>query len=236
MLAPPEDMQVGRFGPYEVHLATGELRKHGIRLRLQDQPFQILVLLLARPGELVARDELRQRLWPSGTFVDFDNGLNTALSRLREALGDSAENPRYIETLARRGYRWMVSVDWIASRSTDLPAAEAPSETEATSDDLIGKEVALGALSENAGSATAHPRKKGRETGLFAFIGEHKLWMAAGLVLVGLLLGPVLYSTRVLRSSNVSHAKTTHKQFTFTGDAYSPAISPDGLFAAYVSR
>jgi DNA-binding winged helix-turn-helix (wHTH) protein len=137
-------MRVGRFGPYEVNLTTGELRKHGIRLKLQEQPFQILVLLLARPGKLVTREEIRQRLWPSGTFVDFDNGLNTALSRLREALGDSAESPRYIETLARRGYRWMVPVDWMASRSAVLPTAisvEAPSEAEETSDNLIGKKI-----------------------------------------------------------------------------------------------
>jgi serine/threonine protein kinase/Flp pilus assembly protein TadD len=144
MLEPPVGMRVGRFGPYEVNLTTGELRKHGIRLKLQDQSFQILVLLLARPGKLVTRDEIRQRLWPSGTFVDFDNGLNTALSRLREVLGDSAESPRYIETLARRGYRWMVPVDWMASRPADLPAAvsvEAPSEAAATSENLIGKKV-----------------------------------------------------------------------------------------------
>ena len=144
MLEPPVGMRVGRFGPFEVNLTTGELRKHGIRLKLQEQPFQILVLLLARPGKLVTREEIRQRLWPSGTFVDFDNGLNAALSRLREALGDSAECPRYIETLAKRGYRWMVAVDWMSSRSADLPAAvsvEAPSEAEATSDNLIGKKI-----------------------------------------------------------------------------------------------
>ncbi len=117
-------MRVGRFEPFEVNLTTGELRKHGIRLRVQDQPFQILALLLARPETLVTREEICQRLWPSGTFVDFDNGLNTALSRLREALGDSAESPRYIETLARRGYRWMVSVDWSTSPSADLPASD----------------------------------------------------------------------------------------------------------------
>ena len=144
MLEPPEGMRVGRFGPFEVNLTTGELRKHGIRLKLQDQPFQILVLLLARPGKLVTREEIRQRLWPSGTFVDFDNGLNAALSRLRESLGDSAECPRYIETLAKRGYRWMVAVDWMSSRSADFPTAvsvEAPSEAEATSDNLIGKKI-----------------------------------------------------------------------------------------------
>ena len=144
MLEPPEGMRVGRFGPFEVNLTTGELRKHGIRLKFHEQPFQILVLLLARPGKLVTREEIRQRLWPSGTFVDFDNGLNAALSRLREALGDSAECPRYIETLAKRGYRWMVAVDWMSSRSADFPTAvsvEAPSEAEATSDNLIGKKI-----------------------------------------------------------------------------------------------
>jgi serine/threonine protein kinase len=144
MHEPHTGMRVGRFGPYQVNLTTGELRKHGIRLKLQDQPFQILALLLARPGKLVTREEIRQRLWPSGTFVDFDNGLNTALSRLREVLGDSAESPRYIETLARRGYRLIVSVDWMASRSGDLPAAvsvETPSEAESASNKLIGKKV-----------------------------------------------------------------------------------------------
>jgi serine/threonine protein kinase len=95
---------------------------------------------------------------------------------------------------------------------------------------------ALDALSESAGRATVYPRKEGGKNGLFAFIREHRLWMAAGLVLVGLLLGKVLYSTRGLRSGSVSHAKITHKQFTFSGDAYSPAISPDGLFVAYVSK
>jgi serine/threonine protein kinase/Tfp pilus assembly protein PilF len=144
MREPLEGMRLVRFEAFEVNLTTGEVRKHGIRLKVQDQPFQVLVMLLARPGKLVTRDEIRQRLWPSGTFVDFDNGLNTALSRLREALGDSAESPRYIETLARRGYRWMVPVDWMASRSADLSAAvsvEAPSEAEATSDNLIGKKI-----------------------------------------------------------------------------------------------
>jgi len=126
-------MRVGRFGPFEVNLTTGELRKHGIRLKVQDQPFQILALLLARPEALVTREEICQRLWPSGTFVDFDNGLNTALSRLREALGDSAESPRYIETLARRGYRWIVPVDWSTSHSAELAASgsvDAASELE----------------------------------------------------------------------------------------------------------
>jgi len=95
-----------RFGPFEADFTTGELRKHGIRVKLQDQPFQILRMLLVRPGDLVTREEIRQSLWPSGTFVDFNNGLNAAVNRLREALDDSPHNPRYIETLPRRGYRF----------------------------------------------------------------------------------------------------------------------------------
>ncbi|HXW55809.1 MAG TPA: tetratricopeptide repeat protein [Candidatus Cybelea sp.] len=99
-----------RFGVFEADLRAGELRKHGIRIRLQEQPFQILALLLKRPGELVTREELRQELWPAYTFVDFDRGLNKAMTKLRSALGDSAEAPRYIETLHRRGYRFLVAV------------------------------------------------------------------------------------------------------------------------------
>jgi len=100
-----------RFGPYEVDLRSGELYKHGIRMKLQDQPFQILALLLERPGDVVTREELRQKLWPADTFVDFDTGLNSAIKKLRDALSDSAEEPRYIETLPRRGYRLIVTVE-----------------------------------------------------------------------------------------------------------------------------
>ena len=88
-----------RFGTYEVDLRLGELRKNGIRVKLTGQPFQILVILLEHPGDLVTREQLQQRLWPSDTFVDFDSGLNAAINRVREALGDSAENPRFVETL-----------------------------------------------------------------------------------------------------------------------------------------
>jgi TolB-like protein/Tfp pilus assembly protein PilF len=99
-----------RFGPYEVDLRTGELRKNGFKIPLQNKPFQILAALLEFPGELVTRDALHRRLWPGDTFVDFDNGLNTALNKLRESLGDSADEPRYIETLPRRGYRFIVAI------------------------------------------------------------------------------------------------------------------------------
>ena len=100
-----------RFGVFKVDLRTGELYKHGLRLKLQDQPFKILVLLLERPGDVVTREELRQKLWPADTFVDFDTSLNTAIKKLRDALCDSAEKPRYIETLPRRGYRFIAPVE-----------------------------------------------------------------------------------------------------------------------------
>src|SRR5438270_6827464 len=104
-----------QFGVFELDFGTGELRKAGLKIKLQDQPFQVLAMLLERPGELVTREELLTRLWPSDTFVDFDHGLNVAVKKLRQALSDSAENPRFIETLARRGYRFVAQVEDIAA-------------------------------------------------------------------------------------------------------------------------
>jgi len=114
----PRASQVkARFGSFEMDLRAGELRKHGVRIRLQTQPFQILGMLLERPGDVVTREELRQALWPGDTFVDFDHGLNNAINRLRETLGDSAESPRFLETLPRRGYRFIAAVESIAPPS-----------------------------------------------------------------------------------------------------------------------
>ena len=100
-----------RFGTFDVDLRVGELHKQGKRVKLQDQPFQVLVqalaALLQRPSDVVTREELRKRIWPEDTFVDFDNSLNTAINKRREALGDSANTPRFIETLPRRGYRFL---------------------------------------------------------------------------------------------------------------------------------
>src|ERR1700733_1681869 len=99
-----------RFGPFEADEKTGELRKQGRRLALQGQPLQVLLMLLNHPGQLVTRTEIQQALWPDGTFVDFDHGLNTAINKIREALGDSAANPQFVETLAKRGYRFMAPI------------------------------------------------------------------------------------------------------------------------------
>jgi DNA-binding winged helix-turn-helix (wHTH) protein len=116
-----------RFGLFEADLESGELRKNGLRVRLQDQPFQVLALMLNRPGEVVTREQLREKLWPADTFVDFDHSLNTAINKIREALGDSASNPRFVETLARRGYRF------IAPIQSDAPT-NPPQAGEAASD------------------------------------------------------------------------------------------------------
>ncbi len=102
--------RIVRFGVFELDLSAAELRKNGAKLRLQEQPFQVLALLLERAGNVVTREDLRQQLWPADTFVDFDHSLNTAVNKLRETLGDSASSPRYIETLTKRGYRFIAPV------------------------------------------------------------------------------------------------------------------------------
>ena len=115
-----------RFGLFELDEKTGELRRQGRRLPLQDQPLQVLLMILARPGELVTRAEIQQRIWSDGTFVDFDHAVNTAINKIRDALGDSASNPRFVETLARRGYRFIASVEVQDTASPGPSAGAAP--------------------------------------------------------------------------------------------------------------
>jgi TolB-like protein/DNA-binding winged helix-turn-helix (wHTH) protein/Tfp pilus assembly protein PilF len=109
------------FGVFELDVRAGELRKHGLRLRLQRQPFRVLAVLLEHPGDIVTREELQKKLWPADTFVDFDHGLNKAINKIREALGDSAENPRFVETVTRRGYRFLADV-----KITDIAQVRSP--------------------------------------------------------------------------------------------------------------
>jgi DNA-binding winged helix-turn-helix (wHTH) protein len=106
----PASVKIARFGPFEANLETAELRKQGLKVRLPEQAFQILAMLLKNPGEVVSRQELQDRLWPGQTYFDFQHGLNKAINRLRDALNDSAATPRFIETVARRGYRLIVPV------------------------------------------------------------------------------------------------------------------------------
>jgi TolB-like protein/DNA-binding winged helix-turn-helix (wHTH) protein len=115
---------VRRFGSFEINLQSGELRRNGIRLRLSGQPSEVLAVLIQRPGELVTREELHSKLWPADTFVDFDHGLNNAVARIREVLNDSADAPRYVETLPRRGYRFIAPLTEVGSATVPRPVAE----------------------------------------------------------------------------------------------------------------
>ena len=120
-------VKIVRFGVFEFDLTACELRKHGLRIKLADQPLQVLTLLLEKPGEIVTREELRSRLWQADTFVDFDHGLNNAVMRVREALADSSETPRYVETVPRRGYRFIAPVEGIPVATPGSPPVETSS-------------------------------------------------------------------------------------------------------------
>lgn len=123
---PESTVPVVRFGLFELDVRARELRKRGVKIRVPDQPFQILELLLEHPGKVITREELRERLWSSETFVDFDLSLNSAVRKLREALGDSAEHSTCIETLPRRGYRFIASVEQPPAADVITPATESP--------------------------------------------------------------------------------------------------------------
>jgi cholera toxin transcriptional activator len=133
----PQPARRYRFGVFEADATVGELRRQGVRIRLTAQPFQVLVMLLERPGELLTREEISQQLWPDGTFVDYEHGVNSAVNRIREALGDTAGNPRFVETLARRGYRFVAPVERIAERivlneDPSTPASETEPKPESS--------------------------------------------------------------------------------------------------------
>jgi len=117
-----------RFGVFEVDSTTGELRRKGVRVKVHSQPLQVLLMLLARPGEMLTREEICRKLWPEDTFVDYDHGVNSAVNRLREALGDKANNPRYVETLARRGYRFVAPVEQMSDGKSSAQAIEIDEE------------------------------------------------------------------------------------------------------------
>jgi DNA-binding winged helix-turn-helix (wHTH) protein len=164
----PSNSEAGllRFGVFEVDLATGVLRKNGARIRLQEQPFQVLTALLQNAGQVVTRDDLREKIWPADTFVDFDHSLNTAVNKIRESLGDSASSPRFVETLARRGYRFIAPVEKIATTPMVLAPA-APQEN-----DRPGN----GSEASNAPDVVLHPElqvplpHRGLVRALFALI------------------------------------------------------------------
>src|SRR5437899_12705439 len=126
-----------RCGALEIDLTACEIRKHGLRLKVSEQPFQILSILLEKPGNVFTREELRNRLWPSDTFVDFDHGLNNAVMRLREVLGDSSESPRFVETLPRRGYRFIAPVE-LKGNMPESPTQPAGATEKMAGDPVVG--------------------------------------------------------------------------------------------------
>ena len=183
-----------RFGVFEFDLRSGELRKHGIRIKLQEQPYQILAILLEHHGEMVTREDLQRRLWPSDTFVDFDHSLNTAVMRLREVLSDSADNPRFIETLPRRGYRFVAPVEERSAPVTETIQAQT-GEVGASQSSLSNDNPALHSLSPSLPATAA---KAGGSV-------PRPLLMLAAALLVGVVLAGGL-AARYLRKPAVSIA------------------------------
>ncbi len=144
----PNPVRRYRFGIFEVDAATGELRRKGIRVKLNAQPFQVLLMLLERPGQLLARDEISRELWTDGTFVDYEHGVNSAVNRIREALGDTANNPRFVETLARRGYRFVAPVERITPAEPTALAGTTTSDAFMPSSPPTSQPAALGPASK----------------------------------------------------------------------------------------
>src|SRR5579863_730648 len=128
MAEPGAAGRIVRFAAFEFDIKTGELRKHGLRIKLQGQPISVLTILIEHAGEAVTRDELQKRLWPADTYVDFEHSVNAAIKRLRAALGDSADAPRYVETLPRQGYRFIAPLSTLAAPATDVPRTVAENE------------------------------------------------------------------------------------------------------------
>jgi len=203
-----------RFGPFEVSLETGELRKNGRSVHLQHKPFQILVVLLEQCGKLVSRDILRQRLWPADTFVDFDNGLNTALSKLREALGETAEKPRYIETLDRRGYRFVATVEEFGTgprtQLRELEVRRKRIEPDVVLVEILGK-VVFGPECQQIEWLTAELLGEGEKKIIFDISGVRHL-DSTGVGIIVMCSGRVKEAGGQLRVAGAEgHIKTTLK-------------------------
>ncbi len=213
-IVPVPEGQIARFGSFELYIDTGELRKHGIRVRLQGKSFQILRALVENPGRVVSREELRTRLWPADTFVDFESGMNTAANRLRSALGDSADSPIYIETLPRIGYRFVAPVTILqAPRNGHKIQLAVPLELEATTTVTPNPQLIAETHDPSADSAVKRRRA-----------------LLAGLLVLTLTVGSVAFW--LLRKSDKS--ALAFRQVTFKSGAVGSArFTPDGNGIVY---
>jgi DNA-binding winged helix-turn-helix (wHTH) protein/Tol biopolymer transport system component len=231
MPLPAESRRSVRFGEFELDLQTRELRKNGRIFSLQDQPFQVLALLLARPGQLVTREELKERLWSSDTFVDFDQGLNKAVNRLREALQDSAADPRWIETLAGRGYRFTASVTVEAAGQPTASSAESSAAPIQEPSALSGASIPESSPPSSA-TAAATPEKASPVRTWFA--SRPRRMVALCLLFVAACLG-FLQIRRWPRDApgNPPRQLTSNSSENHISGG---AISPDGRFLAYTDK
>ena len=211
-----------RIGVFEVDLHTGELRKQGLKIKLRDQPFQILLLLLAHPGEVVSRDELQKQLWPADTFVDFDRGLNKAVNHLRDALGDSAESPRFIETLPKRGYRFIYPID----AGNGHPLEPAP-ETQQELVEQPGRWARVLPLGPRGATHGLKPKLP---------------WMIAALAsVVAAICGALLWLTtrppdRPLMRLSVDLGPEAIQGRAENGEFFNPVVSPDGTRLVFPAK
>lgn len=207
-------MRAVRFGVFQVDLATGELRRNGLKINLQEQPFQVLSLLLSRPGELVTREDLQRQVWPADTFVDFDLGLNTAIKKIREALGDSARNPRFVETLPKRGYRFIAAVEKIC-------------------EDPGGPAAALAAADE--GPEKAAPPAEASPAAAATRQGKQKLlrraWLAAAVLAAA--IGALSLRQFKAASHHGAAVNSTLKGWSYLNDAYDMADKNDRAVEAF---
>jgi DNA-binding winged helix-turn-helix (wHTH) protein len=212
-----------RFDVFEVDVWTGELRKSGTKIRVQEQPLKVLAMLLARPSELVTREQLREGLWSDDTFVDFDRGLNTAVNRLRAALNDSAETPRFVETVGSRGYRFIAPVTSNGAGKTETAAG-----TQATSGRVYEwPSVSEGTLSSESIAQLQGPNTQKNWYLRAAFVGMILIAAAA--------IGYGLYGWKS-RASGPNFERLRFTKLTNSGKAEDVAISPDGSYVVYSQR
>ncbi|MFZ0738777.1 MAG: winged helix-turn-helix domain-containing protein [Candidatus Acidiferrales bacterium] len=208
MSSNPHESSAVSFGAYQLDLRSGELFKGGFRIRLQQQPFQVLSILLEKPGEVVAREELQKRIWTADTFVDFEHGLNTAIKKLRQALNDDAERPRFIETLPRRGYRFIAEVQGAPGISRAAAAG--------SGSDLVGQVLAIRGASgsnfilvpvdEEGMKELGRLRAASDDLGISLLAAEKKLLVIAARTQVRVLEGRqagALYEVRILDGEHI---------------------------------